>query len=95
MRRQPIKRGKTLSTAGVPIRRSNLLQDTTIRDFSGGWNVIDNDLNLSSKFAKVLSNMERKEDGSLAVRPGTRLFADTSDYLDDILGSWYFSNHII
>jgi len=82
-------------TDGAKIRRGNLLRDVTIRDFSGGWNVIDNDLNLSSKFAKLLQNLQRNPDGSLSVRPGTRLFADCSTYLDRILGMWYFSAHII
>ena len=35
------------------VSRGNVLLDATIRDFSGGWNVVDNDLNLSSKFAKT------------------------------------------
>lgn len=82
-------------TDGAKIRRGNLLRDVTIRDFSGGWNAVDNDLNLSSKFAKFLQNLQRNPDGSLSVRPGTKLFADTSEYLDKIIGMWFFSNHII
>ena len=69
-----------------PMRRSQALLDATIRDFSGGWNVVDNDLNLSTKFSKVLENMQRGVDGALSVRPGTELFADTSEYLDEIIG---------
>ena len=30
------------------------MSDFTIRDFSGGWNAVDSDLNLSSKFSKRL-----------------------------------------
>ena len=63
-----------------PMRRSQALLDATIRDFSGGWNVVDNDLNLSTKFSKILENMQRGVDGALSVRPGTILFADTSEY---------------
>lgn len=54
-------------------RRQNSLKSTTLREFDGGWNVIDNDLNLSPKFAKVLTNVLRLKDGSIGVRPGTRL----------------------
>lgn len=54
-------------------RRQNVLKTTTLREFDGGWNVIDNDLNLSPKFAKVLTNILRLKDGSIGVRPGTRL----------------------
>ena len=56
-------------------RRSERLLDTTIRDFSGGWNVVDNDLNMKTKFARVLQNLQLGEDGSIEVRQGTKLFA--------------------
>ena len=77
------------------VQRSNHLLDATIRDFSGGWNVIDNDLNLTTKFSKILRNMQRNEDGSNAVRHGTKLFADTSDHLDEIIACEYFSANIV
>lgn len=60
-------------------RRQELLKTTTIREFDGGWNVVDNDLNLSSRFAKVLRNMHRSLDGAIQVRWGTRLFAKVDD----------------
>lgn len=75
--------------SGRRSRRQDRLATTTIREFDGGWNVIDNDLNLSSKFAKTLDNMFRANDGSIQVRWGTRYFgridtqsASTGD-LDD------------
>jgi hypothetical protein len=77
------------------VSRGNVLLDATIRDFSGGWNVVDNDLNLSSKFAKILQNMQRGIDGALNVRPGTELFADTSDHLDEIVNCEYYNNFIV
>ena len=77
------------------ITRKNLLLDATIRDFSGGWNVIDNDLNLDTKFSKVLENMQRGIDGANAVRPGTELFAETEEHLDEIINCEYFSGHIV
>jgi hypothetical protein len=51
------------------------LQDTTISSFEGGLNVADTDLNMAPKYAKVLDNIERAPDGSLSLRPGTKLFA--------------------
>ena len=77
------------------VQRSNQLLDATIRDFSGGWNVVDNDLNLDTKFSKVLENMQRGIDGANAIRPGTILFAETSTYLDEIINTEYFSGHIV
>ena len=77
------------------IQRGNRMLDATIRDFSGGWNVVDNDLNLDTKFSKVLQNMQRGIDGSNNVRPGTKLFAETEDHLDEIINCEYFSAHII
>jgi hypothetical protein len=77
------------------IQRSNILLDATIRDFSGGWNVVDNDLNLDTKFSVVLENMQRGIDGSNSVRPGTELFAETSTYLDVIINMEYYNGYIV
>ena len=77
------------------VSRQQLLLDATIRDFSGGWNVIDNDLNLDTKFSKILQNMQRGVDGANEVRPGTKLFADCSEYLDEIVNCEYYSGHIV
>jgi len=77
------------------VSRSNVLLDATIRDFSGGWNESDNDLNLDTKFAKKLENMQRGLDGSQQVRPGTKLFADASAYLDDIINIEYYNGYLI
>mgnify|MGYP003133198168 CR=1 FL=1 len=77
------------------VERSKLLLDATIRDFSGGWNRVDNDLNLDTKFSKILENMQRGIDGSNSIRPGTELFAETEDHLDEIINCEYFSNFIV
>jgi len=77
------------------ISRGNRLLDATIRDFSGGWNVVDSDLNLDTKFSKILENMQRGIDGANSVRPGTVLFAETSEFLDEIINCEYYSGHII
>jgi hypothetical protein len=77
-----------------PSRRS-LLLDATIRDFSGGWNAVDSDLNLDTKFSKILENMQRDIDGANSVRPGTILFAETNEFLDEIINCEYYSGHIV
>ncbi len=77
------------------IQRSLKLDSVTVRDFSGGWNVVDNDLNLASKFLKIMKNMVRGEDGSVQVRYGTRLLADLSDYLDEIVNIFYFAGRVV
>jgi len=77
------------------VKRNRLMLDATIRDFSGGLNVVDNDLNLDTKFSKVLQNLQRGIDGANAVRPGTKLFADTNAYLDEIINCTYYNGAII
>jgi len=52
------------------------LKSTIVRDFSGGLNVVDDDLNLSATFQPVLDNIHRGVDNTLSVRWGTELFAD-------------------
>lgn len=84
-----------------PARRSGaryapVVDSTTLRNFDGGWNAVDNDMNLSPKYATELTNCWRDNDGSIALRNGTRWFADiTSAVSGDILEIAYFASHII
>jgi hypothetical protein len=63
----------TRATGPLPL---NVLRDTTSRDFSGGLDVADSELNLSSKYARVLDNLVVGLDGTLDIRQGTKLFSD-------------------
>lgn len=78
-------------------RKPDKLQTVTVREFDGGWNAIDNDLNLDPRFAKVLSNMHRSKNGGINVRQGTRQFADLANLLGSsaIVNIAYFNKHII
>jgi hypothetical protein len=87
--------GRSLNHKRKAMQRSNPLLDATIRDFSGGWNVVDNDLNLNTKYSKILENTHRGVDGANVIRPGTRLFAETSEHLDKIINCEYFNGYII
>ena len=71
------------------------LQVSTVRAFEGGLNVSDTDLNMAPKFAKVLDNLERSVDGSLSVRPGTKLFSNNIAIAGDIVNCYYFNNYVI
>lgn len=59
--------------------RQPKLRKTSVRDFSGGWNVIDNELNLSAKYSKIFDNVTRAPDGSVSPRFGYELFSDLRD----------------
>ena len=75
-------------------KQGNILLTTTVRDFDGGLNVVDTDLNMKPKFAKVLDNIERGLDGSLSLRPGTKLFATvaTNGDASNIVNVHYFND---
>lgn len=78
------------------IKRNKPLKVTTIRQFDGGWNVIDNDLNLTTKYAKKYDNWMRSPDGTSTVRFGTGLFSDIADLTSgDIVGMEFFLTDII
>lgn len=77
------------------IQAQNLLQTTTVRSFEGGLNIADTDLNMSPKFAKILDNIERQTDGSLAIRPGTALFSDQMWDTTDIVNHIYFNGFVL
>lgn len=77
-------------------RRTNVLKNSTIREFDGGWNVIDSEYVLDTRFSVRLRNMYRAADGTLRVRQGTRLFADLEDSLGaDVVNMEYFNGFIV
>lgn len=47
------------------------LEEATLRDFSGGLNLVDNDVAIRSNYAKVLDNWHRDADGGNSIRFGT------------------------
>lgn len=52
---------------------------TTLRDFGGGLNVVDTQLNMNARFSPVFRNIRRALDGSLSPRWGYKIFADGKD----------------
>jgi len=73
-----------------------MLKTPTARDFSGGLNLADSELNLSSKYARELTNLYVDIDGSLWLRQGTQLFADIAPLSDyNISNTHYFVQYII
>jgi len=88
-----------LSKGRQPVSKAvrESLRTSTVRSFEGGLNVADTDLNMSPKFARVLDNLERNLDGTLSVRPGTRLRAVVAPGGDvsDIVNCTYFAGYVI
>lgn len=78
-------------------RRIQKLKGVTARQFSGGLNVVDSELNLSSKFARVQDNMYRGIDGSVEIRQGTKLYCDLAAISDgvQINGKYYAARNIV
>jgi hypothetical protein len=62
--------------ANAKVRGASQLESATIRDFSGGLNTVDDDLNLDTRYAVALTNCSYTVRGSVDVRQGTRLFVD-------------------
>lgn len=75
------------------------LKDAVVRDFSGGWNMIDDDLNLSSKYARKLVNFSVMADGTVTLRGGVKLLRDLNPFFSSpgarIINNQYFSNAIV
>lgn len=68
------------------------IADATLRDFSGGLRVTDNEIALKSKYASKLVNMFADPDTSQVIRYGTKEFATCSA---DIVNLVYFRQHLI
>ena len=86
-----------LSKGKTPVSKTvhEQLRTTTVRSFEGGLNVADTDLNMAPKFARVLDNLERNLDGTLSLRPGTRLRATIAVDASGILNITYFAGFVI
>jgi hypothetical protein len=85
-----------IPTKRLPYGRA--LQSSTLRQFGGGWNTLDDDMNMSPKFSTVLTNCYPTADGSMRVRYGYKEFADVSASLSSavrIINIEYFADHII
>lgn len=77
-----------------PNARMNLRTDT-VRDFSGGWDSVTNELIMPRRFARKLQNMHLDDSGSISVRYGTKLFVDLATAgMSTIVGMEYFSTYI-
>jgi len=69
------------------------LRDATIRDFSGGWNIADNEYNLSSKYQPVSDNVVVGADNAVSVRYGYRRLSQFKNETVDaaVAGTFSFS----
>lgn len=76
--------------------RPKPFESATLSDFSGGLDVVDNDVTMKSKYAKVLTNWNRGLDGSQSVRWGTKYFCNvTGTVTGTIIETIYFNRHIL
>jgi hypothetical protein len=74
------------------------LQPSTLREFTGGWNILDDDMNLSHKYARIAYNVYADNDGTVAVRQGYRLFAECAPLLSSAayaVEAYYFNSALI
>lgn len=81
-------------------RTTSAFEEATLRDFSGGLNLVDNELILKTKFAVTLDNVHRNNDGTMTVRWGTKLIADVNEEVTlsanaDIIDMTYFRDKLV
>lgn len=67
----------------VQSKRNAELKTATLKEFSGGLNVLDDDLNLATKFSKKLNNCFYSADQTIRVRQGTTKFVGLSAFVSD------------
>ena len=56
------------------------LLTTTIREFSGGLNVVHDDLNMETRYSKIETNIYNNINGTKSKRYGTRFLVDVKSY---------------
>jgi|TARA_Y100000034_G_C6899377_1_gene415396 hypothetical protein len=76
-------------------RTGRATESTTLREFDGGWNVVDSDLNLSSRFAPLFDNWMRAPDGTAQIRFGTRHMASVAPFMSRMVNMTYFKDALV
>jgi hypothetical protein len=82
----------------LPITSRNIpyakvLKDTVLRGFTGGWNTLDDELNLSYKYSLVLRNCYSAQDGKIVVREGVTKFSNVNG--EDVINVEYFIDSLV
>lgn len=81
-----------IGTQNIDRARQKVIKTSTIRQWDGGWNVIDSQLNLTSKYSPILRNFVLGEDATIRLRYGTKWFAEVPY---DIVNIEYHSGKIV
>lgn len=77
-------------------KRKAVIKEATVKDFSGGLDLSDDDLNIDSQSAKVLTNMYRSRDGRLRLRYGVQQVVDATTLLTgNFIALQYFAGCMI
>lgn len=74
---------------------NDTLKPAVAKDFRGGLNTFDSDLNLNSRFLTEGTNVYVDSGGRVRVRFGTSFFAGTGSVLDEIIAVTYYVNSLI
>lgn len=79
------------------VPKRSRLEDVTLRDFSGGWNVVANDQSISPKYFPRLINWHRRGNGGQAIRFGSAWFADLTGTITgtNVIDMEYFASRIV
>lgn len=77
-------------------RRELRGKTTTVREFTGGWNTVDNEFNMSPRYARILRNAIRQPDGTIGPRWGTEWFASIESLgIGKIINIEYYATYIV
>lgn len=88
--------GLSIFNRRPPKRKPALLKSATISDFGGGLDVIDNEITMKSRYARVLRNWNKNNDGSQSVRFGTKFRYNIASAVDgNLIELAYFASHLI
>ncbi len=78
------------------LARRSRLTTTTLRDFGGGWNTVDDDISMSPKYFPVLTNFRRNPNGTQQLRFGYSLFCKLAGVVaGNLVDTEYFNDRII
>lgn len=80
----------------IKVRKTQPPKEINLKDFSGGLDLYENDLNLSLRFSKVLKNFNYEQDGHMALRFGTKFKWNVSPTVTgDIIEVYYFNDKLL
>lgn len=79
----------------MPRTQQSKLQERSIKGWPGGWNAVQSDTSMDTRFLKTARNVVRQANGDMKVRYGSQWLAEGTSSGTEIVDCMYFTGRIV